>query len=49
MGSDVPFRVKVLKVFEAEMVVYALTEQDAKEEAERQPNVVKALEADPIY
>ena len=43
MGSNIPFRVKVLRLVEDEVEVYALTSEDALREASKLENVAKAI------
>lgn len=44
MGSNVPFRVKVLLLEESVIEVFALTSEEALEIASQIPGVAKALE-----
>jgi len=48
MSADSPYLVKVLKLIEAEIVIYAVTSADAIEEARRLPDVAKVVEANPL-
>ena len=45
VGANVRYFVKVLKTTEGWVEVSALTASDAKDEAEKLPGVIKALEA----
>ena len=45
MGAKVPWRVRVLRLVEDEAEVYAVTGEEAIEEAEQIPGVAKAIDA----
>ena len=48
MSADVPFLVKVLKVFEAEIVVYAVTSEEASIAANKLEGVCRVVEVNPL-
>ena len=46
MGANVPIKVRYMKLVEDSMIVYAVTRDEAKEEARKNPDVAQIIDAE---